>query len=96
MGQASHVWGGHSCPPHLTFPGSYRESVQLQSIVACDPCFQPQKQKSKSTDKSVRPTQEAYLLDQRASVCWLFFWRDHYRCGYSVPRFDVQQADALG
>jgi hypothetical protein len=36
------------------------------------------------------------LLNQRPSVGWLFFWRDHYRCGHSVPGFDVQQADALG
>jgi hypothetical protein len=36
------------------------------------------------------------LLNQRASVGWLFFGGDHYRRGYPVSRLDVQQADALG
>ena len=36
------------------------------------------------------------LLNQRASVDWLFFWGDHHRCGYPVSRLDVQEADALG
>ena len=96
MGRASHVWGGHSGPPHLTFLGGYLETVQEDVFdLRLRTPLPISETRSKAADEGVRPTRKR-LLDQRASVCWLFFWGDHYRCGYAIPCFYVQQADALG
>src|ERR1700757_4194489 len=47
-------------------------------------------------DEGVRPYTN--LLDQRAAIAavGLFFWRDHYGCGYAVAGFHLQQPYALG